>query len=774
MASYVLAADEHYIASSKPLIVIITLQQDDLFRSVHTHLWDTLIQKANVRQATTADQARRALNSTVRPHAVIAADGFVTRHAYRDVVFQLTDYVRDGGTVLYAGSLSSLVGPLDISAHFETVWNLPWRFGEYYREDFTANPSNSAGLHPPEIVKTYSMKTILLDNVASGDAVYLDEGDINTLKTKRAPSVNFSAPAAFTRIGAGRFDFVGDVNGELGTTNLVIAMCLCPGSRPPASPGTGVPAPVSRHPHICTSNGFISSCNAQGSAGSMSSSPHTMPESQAKGAMTSSTETLPRVFILSLQNKRNLQEEYCQIFSALTRNASVTVINDANTAATTVSTPPRDGDVVLIADAGICEPAHTALLYKLILFAHEGATIVLGMDFCIELPRGDAHTFFGRWGLPWDFGEYHCTTFALNPAGVPKPLSARALQPSYSMKAVHLKGVPRSAAVYLPTADSRIESHVFPPTPITGAQVQETPAAFARVGKGFLGYVGDVNGEQGSARLTVEMCGIKIEPGDMGCRRYVSGTTFRGGKVVEEKITEEPEEPLPYALDTPSRAPVLIPKERDREAEVNARAEARASTKAEKDRKTEALAKEVGAAMGRQDGLSVCLPLLIRFCIGHGLHQKAKVDRGCREVPRCCLIRWPPPYSLVEPRLGIHQAETVNTCYQIDVTIPSDTYYDNARWAGADSAAGRALLYDPNNAKLFSRRGLARKGMSRFKAAEAGKLLEPSRFLCMIKYGFRRLQEGCVVEQHTHECAHRVEARPVSHRRPLSHGLAWG
>ena len=275
---------------------------------------------------------------------------------------------------------------------------------------------------------------------------------------------------------------------------------------------------------------------------------------QARGPTTVQTKALPRVFILALQSRRKLQEEYSQIFGGLIPNTSITaVIRDADVAAATVSTPPRTGDVVLVADGAICDPAHTTLLYKLILFAHEGGTVVLAMDFSNEIERGDMRTFFGRWGLPWDVGEYQRTTFALNPAGLPSPLSARALQPEYSMKAVHLKNVPRAAAVYLPTPDSYVESHVSAPTPIRGAAAQMTPAAFTRVGKGFLGYVGDVNGEQGSARLTLEMCGVAVKPGDMGSRRYVSSTSFKNGVVVDEKITEEAEIPLPYASNTVPR-----------------------------------------------------------------------------------------------------------------------------------------------------------------------------------------------------------------------------
>lgn len=232
----------------KPFIVILSLEQDEHFDSVHSHLRDALIQKANVREVTTPDQARRVLNSTVRPHAVIVVDAFITNHAYRDIAFQIVDYTKAGGTVLYAGCLSSFVGPLDLSAHFETVWNLPWRYGRYDRAAFIANTFSTTGVDLPELVQKYSMKTVFLDNVKCEDALYIEEWDIDGLKTKRASGATFKTPASFTVIGAGRFGFVGDVNGEPGTTVLVLAMCLYPGSRTPASPGTGVPAPVSLFP----------------------------------------------------------------------------------------------------------------------------------------------------------------------------------------------------------------------------------------------------------------------------------------------------------------------------------------------------------------------------------------------------------------------------------------------------------------------------------------------------------------------------------------------
>lgn len=76
---------------------------------------------------------------------------------------------------------------------------------------------------------------------------------------------------------------------------------------------------------------------------------------------------------------------------------------------------------------------------------------------------------------------------------------------SYSLKAVFLKSVEPSAAVYLPTDESRTESHVFPPERV---DTKQTPVAFTRYGEGWLGYVGDVNTEEGSDEVILAMCGL--------------------------------------------------------------------------------------------------------------------------------------------------------------------------------------------------------------------------------------------------------------------------
>ncbi|KAI4216994.1 MAG: hypothetical protein LQ349_009084 [Xanthoria aureola] len=76
------------------------------------------------------------------------------------------------------------------------------------------------------------------------------------------------------------------------------------------------------------------------------------------------------------------------------------------------------------------------------------------------------------------------------------------LEREYSMKAVHLKNTPADSRVYVPLEQSRTESRVFPPTAV---DQEQTPAAFSQYGSGWIGYIGDVNNEEGSRSLLMAL-----------------------------------------------------------------------------------------------------------------------------------------------------------------------------------------------------------------------------------------------------------------------------
>ncbi|RPD52547.1 hypothetical protein L226DRAFT_496202 [Lentinus tigrinus ALCF2SS1-7] len=630
----------------KPLVVVLAPTESDLFLSVCAHKFKVLKEKIELREAFTSEQVRRYVTSTVRPHAVIVADSFVTIPSYRDVLVRLVDYARSGGTVIYAGLLSSSVStPSALNVGLEQLWELPWRTGPHHRETFSLNTS-VRGINHNFVPQNYSMTALFLANVELQHAIYLEPANVRHVETGPHGRAVYETPAAFAPVGQGYFGYIGDVNQEGGTIRLLLAMCLRAGARALITSRTSTP-PLT-----------VSSIS----------------NTAADTAPLAPSDNLPvrrKVLLLSIHKHDWIDETYSQLYRGLMRNAYIAEACDAvdANAALLDSSPP---DAVVVTDAAITEVSYSALLQKLVDYTNNGGTLIFGVNFSTFFPQMKSREFFQRWKLSWSSGDYYRTTFALNPAGVPSPLSSAALVPSFSMKALHLKDVPAECAVYYATSDSHLESLVYAPTKITPKQATQTPAAFAPVGKGFLGYIGDVNGEQGSIRLTLEMCGVRIRPGDMGTRKVTDNVTFGPGGRIDTTTRDEEEIPLP-AQGGPSTSSSVPAVDRPREAEVRARAAARDKVKQAKVAKADKL-KEEGNEFFKQESW-------------------AKAAERYREA---ALIAGPQPIYVSNLAAALLKLE---------------------EWEAAESAASRALRHDPKHIKSLYRRALARKALNRYLGA---------------------------------------------------------
>ena len=125
--------------------------------------------------------------------------------------------------------------------------------------------------------------------------------------------------------------------------------------------------------------------------------------------------------------------------------------------------------------------------------------------FASFVQQSSLKPFFSRAGLDWESGCYHRTTLALNQSAV-GAANAKKLPQRYSQKAVFVKNVIPGDMWYKTDGDSVVQSMVFPPTSVN--TVGETAVALAKVGTGKLGYIGDVNAEEGSNAAILAMCGL--------------------------------------------------------------------------------------------------------------------------------------------------------------------------------------------------------------------------------------------------------------------------
>jgi len=136
-------------------------------------------------------------------------------------------------------------------------------------------------------------------------------------------------------------------------------------------------------------------------------------------------------------------------------------------------------------------------------YVRGGGILVLMGNFSSTIRPKDLDKFFQEAGLPWTHAEYLRTTVHRNDS---RETSHTSLPSSYSQKAVFLANVSVNDAWYLPTDASRTESLVFHSKRIH--DLQQTPIALTGIGKGKLGYVGDVNGEECSDAVVLAMCGL--------------------------------------------------------------------------------------------------------------------------------------------------------------------------------------------------------------------------------------------------------------------------
>ena len=141
-----------------------------------------------------------------------------------------------------------------------------------------------------------------------------------------------------------------------------------------------------------------------------------------------------------------------------------------------------------------------------------GGTAIFALNFPTFMRKTEFDKLFAEFGLSrWEQGSYHRTTHTLRTISAPpdSPLGemlnrgGNHLAKAYSMKALHVAKPGEFEAIYSPTDESRNESNVFDQGEIK--DLNEAPVAFAKVGKGWVGYVGDVNNEAESQTVILAM-----------------------------------------------------------------------------------------------------------------------------------------------------------------------------------------------------------------------------------------------------------------------------
>ncbi|KAJ9645261.1 hypothetical protein H2201_005607 [Coniosporium apollinis] len=210
----------------KPRILLLSLANKEWFDEMYSRLINTLAEGATLQRASKPDAALRYLANNT-PQAILVTDAGLAERNHSAVLARVVEYARSGGIVVVGCMFSSFMSRPKMEAFFRDGWNLPWRYGDYHRTDVHLN-RRVRQINKMFLAPTYSQKAVFLDNVAADAALYLPNTESWTQShvfiNEPVRDIQQS-PVVYAAVGEGWLGYVGDVNAEEASDNVVLAMC---------------------------------------------------------------------------------------------------------------------------------------------------------------------------------------------------------------------------------------------------------------------------------------------------------------------------------------------------------------------------------------------------------------------------------------------------------------------------------------------------------------------------------------------------------------------
>ncbi len=158
---------------------------------------------------------------------------------------------------------------------------------------------------------------------------------------------------------------------------------------------------------------------------------------------------------------------------------------------------------------------HQALNNALVAYAKAGGTVIFGCQCSNHVTPPDLRWYFSTiWNLPWQMGSY--ARFDFKPSAAVGRINGKALPEEYNVKAVQLKDVDKDSVVYREQGESYSLTARLMQQGMLGPQPQESkvrsrnsgPVIWKKYADGWVGWLGDVNNEEGTRQITMMMCGL--------------------------------------------------------------------------------------------------------------------------------------------------------------------------------------------------------------------------------------------------------------------------
>ncbi|KAL2801875.1 hypothetical protein BJX63DRAFT_416391 [Aspergillus granulosus] len=202
-------------STERPQILLLSLEYRDFLDESYSALFNRLLEVAHIKRAKTTSAALQAIADTTFKAIFITDEGLANSNKQnREVLAKIKSYTENGGLTIVGLHFPAFM-QMDKFKRFFEAFGLPWTNGDYQRTTFQLHPSGIL----PESTETsslpgpYSMKALHIKGAKPQEKLFVPiEGAAQ-------------AGVAGARLGSGYLIYCGDVNGEDGSNQLMLALC---------------------------------------------------------------------------------------------------------------------------------------------------------------------------------------------------------------------------------------------------------------------------------------------------------------------------------------------------------------------------------------------------------------------------------------------------------------------------------------------------------------------------------------------------------------------
>ncbi|KAF2839615.1 hypothetical protein M501DRAFT_722463 [Patellaria atrata CBS 101060] len=210
---------------SRPTILVVSLHHKEDQFVQYTSLFSSLSARFHVIQAQKWRTVTNYLSNN-NPAAAIVTDGGIVESTSFPALASLQDYVLNGGTIIFGCAFSRSVAPHRMNGIWET-FKLPWKFCGYHSTEVYYNTNAGKNLKSASrLATTFSLNAMFLE-VNDDAALYkaTSESLTQSQSINSESTHSFQSPVAWQKVGTGWLGYIGSVNREDESDEVMLAMC---------------------------------------------------------------------------------------------------------------------------------------------------------------------------------------------------------------------------------------------------------------------------------------------------------------------------------------------------------------------------------------------------------------------------------------------------------------------------------------------------------------------------------------------------------------------